>query len=104
MSQNAGYQGVPGDTRPVPPSPTARAATTTVAATNGRGKRPIQFPHQLRVNLSNQMFAALKRVSRRSGVPESITARLAITNLLFAQDQKYQEECMLEDAKLQEQE
>jgi hypothetical protein len=104
VSQNAGYQGLPGDTRPVPPSPTARAAPTTVAATNGRGKRPIQFPHQLRVNLSKSMFAALKRVSRRRGVPESITARQAITDALFALDARYHEECVLEDAKLQEQE
>jgi hypothetical protein len=102
MNQNAGYQGIPGGTSPVSPSPTARAATTTVASTNGRGKRPIQFPHQLRVNLSTSMFTALKRVSRRSGMPESITARLAITNYLFSMDQRYHEECVLEDAKLQQ--
>ena len=59
------------------------------------GKRrhspPVQYPIQLRVNLSPAQNAALQRVSRQLTVPEGILGRMAIAQYLRAAGVNYKE-------------
>jgi hypothetical protein len=52
----------------------------------------VQYPIQLKVNLSPAMAASLKKVCRRLGMPEGIGARIAIAQFLAQQDPQYRDE------------
>jgi hypothetical protein len=89
MSDDTGYQGLPGDTVSAI-SPSLRTENTTPKKRGGN--RPVKYPIQLRVNLNTEMGAALRRVSQRFGIPESIAGRIALGMYLAAHDAQYQHE------------
>jgi hypothetical protein len=45
----------------------------------------VNYPIQLKVNLSQAQYEALKRVCRRWGIPEGIGARIGITQFCTQQ-------------------
>ena len=69
--------------------PQGPAPGTNGPATKAGGRRPVQYPIQLKVNLSQAQYESLTRVSRRWGIPEGIGARIAITQFLSHQDPQY---------------
>ena len=79
-----------------PPAETSATTGRGVPGTNGatatRGRRPIKYPVQLRVNINNAMAASMKRVCQRLGIPEGIGARIAISQFLSQQDPQYKGE------------
>jgi hypothetical protein len=72
-------------------SPQGPAPGANGPAIRARGRRPVQYPVQLKVNINPAMAASLQRVCRRLGIPEGIGARIAISQFL-TQDGQYQRE------------
>src|SRR5215472_2455279 len=70
-------------------SPQGLAPGSNGAAPKARGSRPVKYPIQLKVNITQAMAASLQRVCQRWGVPEGIGARIAITQFLAQQDPQY---------------
>jgi hypothetical protein len=79
QSVDHGSRRAPVDTSPPPQPPAPGHNGPPIKA---RGSRPVQYPIQLKVNLSPAMAASLKKVCRRLGMPEGIGARIAIANRL----------------------
>ena len=61
------------------------APGTNGPATKAKNGRPVHYPIQLKVNLSQAQYAALKRVCERWGIPEGIGARIGITQFCTQQ-------------------
>src|SRR5215468_8551749 len=70
-------------------SPQGPAPGVKGPAIKAKGRRPVQYPVQLKVNISPQMNISLRRVCQRLGIPEGIGARIAIAQFLDLQDPKY---------------
>ena len=70
-------------------SPQGPAPRSNGPAPKARGSRPVKYPIQLKVNITQAMAASLQRVCQRWGVPEGIGARIAITHFLTQQDPQY---------------
>src|SRR5262245_18336916 len=58
-------------------------------AIKDKGRRPVQYPVQLKVNISPQMDISLRRVCQRLGIPEGIGARIAIAQFIEAHERGY---------------
>ena len=84
-----GSQRRPVDTSTSPQGP---APGTNGPAPRARGSRPVKYPIQLKVNITQAMAASLQRVCQRWGVPEGIGARIAIMQFLSQQDPQYRSE------------
>jgi hypothetical protein len=89
QSMDHGGRRVPVDTSPPPQRPAPGHNGPPIKA---RGSRPVQYPIQLKVNLSPAMAASLKKVCRHLGMPEGIGARIAIAQFLAQQDPQYRDE------------
>ena len=57
-----------------------------------RQSRPVQFPVQLKLNITFAMDASLQRVTRRLRLPAGVIGRLALMQYLAQQDREYRED------------
>jgi hypothetical protein len=57
-----------------------------------RRSRPVQFPIQLRINITPRMNASLQRISRRLLLAEGVIGQIALMQYLAQQDREYREE------------
>jgi len=78
----------------VPPVVPSAGAQGPAPGSNGpaikaKGRRPVQYPVQLKVNISPRMDIFLKRVCQRLGIPEGIGARIAIAQFIEAHERGY---------------
>src|SRR5262245_57429877 len=72
---------------PRPPAAPSAGAQGPAPGSNGpaakaKGRRPVQYPVQLKVNISPRMDISLKRICQRLGIPEGIAARIAIAQFV----------------------
>src|SRR5262245_33356498 len=84
--QEQGYPRPPAAPAASPPSPTPRAEGPAAKA---KGRRPVQYPVQLKVNISPRMDISLRRICQRLGIPEGIGARIAIAQFIEAHERGY---------------
>ena len=54
--------------------------------------RPIQFPMQLKLNITLAMDASLQRIARRLRLPAGVIGRLGLMQYLAQQDREYHED------------
>jgi hypothetical protein len=54
--------------------------------------RPVQFPLQLKLNITLAMEASLQRLTRRLRLPAGVLGRLALMQYLAQQDREYHED------------
>jgi hypothetical protein len=52
----------------------------------------VQFPIQLKLNITLAMDASLQRVTRRLRLPAGVIGRLALMQYLAQQDREYRED------------
>jgi len=57
-----------------------------------RQSRPVQFPLQLRLNITLAMEASLQRLARRLRLPPGVIGRLGLMQYLAQQDREYHED------------
>src|SRR5262249_44398704 len=70
-------------------SPQGPAPGSKGPAIKTKGRRPVQYPVQLKVNISPRMDISLKRICQRLGIPEGIAARIAIAQFVDAHERGY---------------
>jgi hypothetical protein len=76
------------------PQGPAPSTNGPASGTNGAAKakrRNVQYPIQLRVNITPAMNASLGRISRQLMMPEGIVGRIALLQYLAHQDPEYRE-------------
>ena len=54
--------------------------------------RPVQFPLQLKINITLAMDASLQRIARRLRLPAGVIGRLGLMQYLAQQDREYHED------------
>ena len=72
---------------PLSPSPPIKGP-----AVKAKRNRPVQYPCELKVYLSDSMAASLRRICRLSGIPFGIAARIAIAQYCAQFDPQYRGE------------
>ena len=75
------------------PAPETNGAAAGQKAANGHGRaaRNINFPVQLRINITPAMNASLGRLAKHLMLPEGAVGRMALRQYLAHQDPNYKE-------------
>jgi hypothetical protein len=76
-----------------PAAGTNGTAPGTVRAT----KRNRNYPLQLKINISHEMYAALKRYCRYWGLEEGVAARLILRQSFLQTDQQFRQSVEADD-------
>jgi hypothetical protein len=77
----------------VSPPPASPAPRTNGSPTKAKQQsRPVQFPLQMKINITLAMDASLQRITRRLRLPAGVIGRLALMQYLAQQDRDYHED------------
>ena len=75
-----------------PPLGTPAPRSNGSPAKTKQQSRPIQFPMQLKLNITLAMDASLQRIARRLRLPAGVIGRLGLMQYLAQQDREYHED------------
>jgi len=75
-----------------PPLASPAPRTNGSPAKAKQQSRPVQFPMQLKLNITLAMDASLQRIARRLRLPAGVIGRLGLMQYLAQQDREYHED------------